>query len=136
MRLLLDINVLLDFLQHRGAFAKPAAKLFGAIEMKRAVGYVSGHTITTAYYILHRGQAAPIAESAVLTMLRVLEVVPVEREDLMRALALGWSDFESAVQAVCASEIGADFIVTRDLHDFRGSAVPARDPAFVLPLIQ
>jgi len=136
VKLLLDINVLVDLLQQRGPFARPAARLFGAIEMKRAIGYVAGHTITTAYYLLRRGQSAPVAESAVLTLLRVVEVVPVEREDMMRALALGWNDFEDAVQATCASKIGADFIVTRDLQDFRGSAVPAREPGFVLPLLQ
>ena len=136
MKLLLDINVLMDFLQHRGAFAVPAARVFGAVEMRRATGYVAGHTITTAYYLLRRGTPAPVAESAILTLLRVLEVVPVEREDLMRALALGWMDFEDAVQSICASKAGADYIVTRDLHDFRGSGVPARDPASVLPLLR
>lgn len=71
-----------------------------------------------------------------LTLLRVLGTVPVEREDLIRALSFGWSDFEDAVQAVCASKINADFIVTRDLHDFRASSVPAREPAFILPLLR
>jgi predicted nucleic-acid-binding protein len=136
LRLLLDINVLVDLLQHRGAFASPAARLFGAVEMKRAKGYVAGHTITTAYYLLRRGKPAPIAESAILTLLRVLEVVPVEREDMIRALALGWNDFEDAAQAVCASKVGADFIITRDLHDFHGSTVPAREPSFVLRLLR
>jgi hypothetical protein len=32
--------------------------------------------------------------------------------------------------------VGADFIVTRDLEDFHGSAVPAREPTAVLPLLR
>jgi predicted nucleic acid-binding protein len=70
LNLLLDINVLLDFLQLRGQFSRPAAKLFAAIEMKRATAYVAGHTLTTAYYIVRRAGGAPAAESAVLTLLR------------------------------------------------------------------
>jgi predicted nucleic-acid-binding protein len=136
VKLLIDINVLLDLLQRRGTFDRPAAQLFAAVEMKRAVGYVSGHTITTVYYIMRRGTSAPVAESAVLTLLRVLKVIPVDRDDMIRALGYGWSDFEDAVQSVCAAKIGADFIVTRDLQDFRGSAVPAREPASVLPLLK
>ena len=128
MKLLIDINVLLDLLQRRQGFTKPAAELFAAVEMKRATGYVAAHTITTAYYIVRRSQGAPAAESAVLTLMRVIEVVPVERHDLLRALALGWNDFEDAVQAVCAEKVGAEFIVSRDLSDFRGSPVPAIAP--------
>jgi predicted nucleic acid-binding protein len=134
--LLIDINILLDLLQRRGTFDRPAAELFAAVEMKRAKAYVSGHTITTAYYIIRRASGAPAAESAVLTLLRVLNIVPVAREDLMRALSFGWGDFEDAVQAVCASKIKADFIVTRNLRDFRDSSVPAREPAFILPLLR
>jgi len=48
---------------------------------------------------------------------------------------MGWKDFEDAVQAVCASKVGADYIVTRDLHDFRGASVPVRTPAQVLTLL-
>jgi predicted nucleic acid-binding protein len=52
----------------------------------------------------------------------------VERHDLLRALALGWKDFEDAVQAVCAEKVGAEFIVTRDPDDFRASPVPVIAP--------
>jgi predicted nucleic acid-binding protein len=133
--LLLDINILLDVLQRRHGFVKPAAALFAAIEKKQVVGYVAGHTITTAHYILRRSDGAAAAASAVSNLLLVLQVVPVERQDLMRALAMGWSDFEDAVQAVCADKVGADYIVTRDLHDFRGSPVAVRTPSEVLQRI-
>lgn len=128
MKLLIDINVLLYLLQRRAGFTRAAAQLFAAVEMKRATGYVAGHTLTTLFYIMRRGSGIPMAESAVLTLLRVLHVVPMEREDLMRALSFGWRDYEDAVQAVCADKIGADYIVTRDLEDFSGAPVPARDP--------
>jgi predicted nucleic acid-binding protein len=135
LKLLLDINVFLDFIQQRAGLARSSAGLFAAIEMKRASAYVAGHTLTTAYYIVRRGHNAPIAESAVLTLLRVVDVVPLDRDDLLRAMALGWNDFEDAVQAVCASKVGADYIVTRNLRDFRRSSVPAHDPEFILSLL-
>lgn len=135
MTVLLDANILLDLLQRRAGFMKPAAAVFAAVEKKRAVGYVAGHTITTIYYILRRSDGAAAAGSAVSNLLQVVNVVPVDRQDFVRALALGWSDFEDAVQAVCADKAGADYIVTRNLHDFRGSPVPAQPPAHVLKLL-
>jgi predicted nucleic acid-binding protein len=133
--LLIDINVLLDLLQRRPGFFKPAARLFAAVEMKRVTAYVSAHTITTAYYIMRRASGGPVAESAVITMLRVLNVVPVDRTDLLRALSFGWSDFEDAVQAVCADKVGAGCIVTRDLNDFRAATVAVQTPDEVLALL-
>ncbi|WP_420127803.1 PIN domain-containing protein [Longimicrobium sp.] len=135
MTVLLDANILLDFLQRRPGFVKPAAALFAAIEKKRATGYVAGHTITTIYYILRRSEGAAAAVSAVSNLLEVLEVVPVQRKDFVRALALGWRDFEDAVQAVCADKVGADYLVTRNLDDFRDSPVPAHAPSHVLRLL-
>lgn len=135
MTVLLDINILLDFLQRRPGFMKPAAELFAAIETRRAVGYVAGHTITTVHYIMRRSDGAVAAASAVSHLLQVLEVVPVERQDFIRALGMGWKDFEDAVQAVCADKVGADAIVTRDPKDFQGAAITVRSPAQVLALL-
>lgn len=88
--------------------------------------------MTTAFYVIAKNQGAQGARTAVAELLRILDVVPAERADLSQALSMGWGDFEDAVQAVSASKVGADFIVTRDLRDFRDSPVPAREPGFVL----
>jgi predicted nucleic acid-binding protein len=136
VKLLVDVNVVLDVALNRAPFAQDSAKLLTAIDYGRAQGYVATHTITTAYYVIAKNQGSAIAAAAIAETIRILDVVPAGRSDLSNALALGWRDFEDAVQAICASKIGADFIVTRDLHDFRGSAVPAREPAAVLPMLR
>jgi predicted nucleic acid-binding protein len=132
VKLLLDINVVLDVVLRRAPFVLDSAPLLSAIDAGRAQGYVATHTVTTAYYLVEKNQGVQNARAAIAEILRILEVVPTDGADLADALALGWRDFEDAVQAVCASKIEADFIVTRDLQDFRGSTVPAHDPAFVL----
>jgi predicted nucleic acid-binding protein len=136
VNLLVDINVLLDLVQQRQEFARPAAELFAAVETRRAVAYVAGHSITTAYYIIRRSDGPEVADHAVAGLLRVLDVVPVERRDLLRALTLGWRDFEDAVQAVCAEKIGAEFIVSRDPADFRESLVPVIAPQDAVERLQ
>ncbi|HEX6042405.1 PIN domain-containing protein [Longimicrobium sp.] len=136
MKLLLDVNVVLDVALNRPPFVVDAALVLSAIDQGRAEGFVAAHTITTAFYIIAKNQGHQAAVTAVAEVLRILDVVPVDRAGLSHALRLGWRDFEDAVQTVSASKIGADFIVTRDLQDFSGSPVPARDPAFVLPLLR
>jgi predicted nucleic acid-binding protein len=135
VKLLLDINVVMDVFLLRVPFVLDSAPLLAAVDDGKAEGYVAAHTVTTAYYLIAKNQGVQNARAAVAELLRMLRVVPAERADLHQALGLGWSDFEDAVQAVCASKVGADFIVTRDLQDFRASPIPAHEPAYVLSLL-
>lgn len=135
MKLLLDINVVLDVVLDRKPWSVEAAKLFDAVEAGEATAFVAGHTVTTAHYFLRKALGGGDAAAAIAEMLRVLEVVPVDKADFFHAAALGGRDFEDAVQIVCALKIAADYIVTRDERDFQGSAIPVRSPGAVLALL-
>ncbi|MGI9188570.1 MAG: type II toxin-antitoxin system VapC family toxin [Longimicrobiaceae bacterium] len=132
MKLLVDINIVLDVILERLPWAEEAAELLAVIDRGEAAGWVAGHTITTAHYVVARARDRQIANRAMSDLLQVCDVVPVERSDFVHALAIGLSDFEDAVQAVCAVKIGADAIVTRNEKDFRSTAVHASGPAAVL----
>jgi predicted nucleic acid-binding protein len=136
MKLLIDINVLLDFALKRLPWGQDARDLFAHIERGRAVGYLAPHTVATAHYLIGRAENRQVADTAIAGFLSIFDVAPVSRADFQRAVGLGWRDFEDAVQAVCAENVGADFIISRDLPDFRESKIPAREPAFILPLLQ
>lgn len=135
MKLLVDVNVLLDLLLEREPWAAEAARLLAAIERGRASAHVAGHTITTAYYIIAKVRGRQIAAAAVSDLLRLLEVIPVEKADLHEALALGLADLEDAVQAACARKIAADVLVTRSERDFQGIALPVQPPGAVLAML-
>jgi predicted nucleic acid-binding protein len=134
MKLLLDINVLLDVLLHRDPWAEPAAALLSKVERGEAVGFVAGHTITTIHYVVSRAQDRQSAAEAITDLLRFLEVAPVEKADLSQALILPTDDFEDAVQAAAALKVGADYIVTRDEKGFGGLPIPPVNSGEVLSL--
>ncbi|MDO8501607.1 MAG: PIN domain-containing protein [Gemmatimonadaceae bacterium] len=135
MKILFDINVVLDVLLARARWAPDSALLLDAAERKKVTGCVAGHTITTAHYVIARAAGARKAATAVTDMLRILEVVPIEAADFAQALVLGMSDFEDAVQAAAAAKVGADYIATRNEKDFRRGPVAARSPAELLALL-
>ena len=132
MRLLLDINVVLDVVLAREPWWRDAASVLGAIETGQAAGCVAGHTVTTIHYLVARAAGRPAADMAVADLLRLVDVVPVEQVDFLEALGRGARDFEDAVQAVCAMKSGADFIVTRNQSDFGGQPIPAILPGALL----
>lgn len=134
MKLLLDINVILDVLLGREPWVNQAARLLSAVEEGRAQGYVAAHTITTIHYIVTREKGRHVAARAVTDLLRVVSVVPIADADFQQALVLGLKDFEDAVQVAAALQIGADCLVTRNRKDFTAAPVEIRTPGEVLAM--
>jgi predicted nucleic acid-binding protein len=135
VKLLLDINVLLDVLLDREPWSAAASGLLSAIESQAAVGFVAAHTIPTVYYVVARARDRQLAAAAVGDLLRILEVARVTKAELQDALTYSVPDFEDAVQAAAARASGVDYLVTRNEKDFRNSPVPVADPATVLALL-
>ena len=129
MKLFLDTNVILDVLADRSPFAGEAAQVLSAIERGDAEGFIAAHTVTTLFYLLQRSLGLRKAKRALADLLKLLEVVPVDHDRLLQALAMNWKDFEDAVQAACAAKAEVDYLVTRNPSDFSGSDLDVVTPA-------
>lgn len=137
MRLLVDINVALDVILERDPWVTEGALLFSAIHGGLAEGFLAGHTIPTIHYIVRENRKdRAVADDAVAKLLRIFTVVAPGNAELLQALALEFPDFEDAVQAACAVKVGADWIVTRNLRDFRKSPIAGSPPGAVLAAIR
>jgi predicted nucleic acid-binding protein len=125
VRVLVDTNIVLDFLLERDPFFQDAEALFQAIASRQIVGYVTATTLTDIFYIARRQtQSIERARQAVSITLAVMEICLVERSTLEVALTSGLTDFEDAVQVACAIAQGLDAIVTRDVQGFLNAPVP------------
>ncbi|HUF08116.1 MAG TPA: PIN domain-containing protein [Rhodothermales bacterium] len=120
MKLFLDTNVILDVLADREPFAEDATVVLSAIERDDADGFIAAHTVTTLFYLLERTLSLRKAKRAVADLLKLLEVVPVDHDRLLQALAMNWKDFEDALQAACSAKADVDYFVTRNPSDFSG----------------
>jgi hypothetical protein len=137
MKLLVDINIALDVILERAPWASEGALLFSAIQGGRAQGYLAGHTIPTIHYIVRENRKdRAVADGAVAKLLRIFTVVAAENPELLQALALEFPDFEDAVQAACAAKVNADWIVTRNLKDFKKSPIAGKPPGAVVAAIR
>lgn len=129
MRVLFDLNVVLDVLANRRPFAEHSAVALGLAETGRVEGVLAAHTVTTLHYLLERELGSRRARQTLTALLSFLEVEPVDGDRLRHALGMAWSDFEDAVQAACAESSRAEYLVTRDGKGFRKSAVRPVSPA-------
>lgn len=132
MKVFLDTNVLLDVLANRKPFADDAARILSTIERGDAIGYMAAHTATTLYYLLARALGKKAAKRALSDVLKLVEVVPVDHDRLLQALAMNWKDFEDAVQAACAAKAEVDYLVTRNVGDISQSDLDIVTPTELL----
>ena len=121
MRILIDTNVILDFLQEREPFVENASKLFERIDAGEIEGFIVATTITNIYYIVRRAAGRVVARDAIMQVLSDLNICAVNLEILEQALAL---NFEDAVQYACAVVHSVDVIVTRDASGFVNAEIP------------
>jgi predicted nucleic acid-binding protein len=128
MRVLIDTNVVLDFLQDREPFGKDAAKLFEKIDAGEVEGFIAATTITNIYYIVRKAAGVVAAQDAIAQILRDLHICAVDRGILEQAIALHFQDFEDAVQCACAMAHGVDAIVTRDASGFVSAGISVVSP--------
>lgn len=128
MRVLIDTNVLIDYMTHREQFFDEAKKIIGLCADNKIKGYIAAHSITDSFYIM-RKYPLDISRTLLNEMCRVMSVVGIDYERLIAAINnLRFDDIEDCLQSVCAQSCGAECIITRNLEDFKGSEITAISP--------
>ena len=117
MRILVDTNIVLDFLLDREPFVYQSALLFQKIASEQMIGYATATTLTDIFYVSRRHtRSIERARQAVAITLVALEICPVDKFVLEAALSSTTADFEDALQIACALAHNLDAIVTRDME--------------------
>lgn len=125
MRVLIDTNIVLDFLLQREPFSQEAELLFQAIDAGEVVSYVTATTLTDIFYISRRHtRSIEQARQAVSETLIAMMICPIDRAVLESAFNSGLADFEDAIQIFGAVAQGLEAIVTRDAQGFLSSPIP------------
>ena len=126
MKILLDCDVLLDVMAGRERFLADSACVLDACETGIIHGAIAWHTLANAYYLAEdRQKALKFFED----LLSFVEVVSGDTDLAIAAIRSGFSDFEDALQSVCARRFEADFIVTRNVKDYKRSPTKAILPS-------
>jgi predicted nucleic acid-binding protein len=126
LRLLIDINVLLDVALGRPD--APASSRLLALCGRQHEGWLAWHSVATLAYLIERQLSTMSGRDFIRSMLVWADVAKTGRPDALAALDLPLRDFEDALQVAAAMACGAQFIITRNERDFKSSPVPALNP--------
>jgi predicted nucleic acid-binding protein len=105
----------MDALQERTPFDVEAKEILKRAEGgKEFVCLFTANAAADIFYLYSRARDMRSAKTALDFLLEKYGVVTVTHEDCKTALSLPIEDFEDALAVVCARNVNADYIVTRD----------------------
>lgn len=129
MVILIDTNVVLDFLTERQPFYHSARAVLQACTGSDIQGYIAFHSLPNIFYILRKAYSDEDRRAMLKKLCLILQVTGASHERVCEAISRGeFSDFEDCLQDECAQEAAADYIVTRNVDDFKCSRVRAITP--------
>lgn len=129
MKVLIDTNVILDVLCNRAGFVEDSLKVFKYCEANQITGYISALSVPNIVYIMRKELDNGKIKEILTTLTSLFSVVDLRESDLVKATDLDFSDYEDALQSVCAVRAKVNYIVTRNIKDYKNSNVPAIKPA-------
>jgi len=132
LRVLVDLNIILDVLQKREPFYEASAGLLAMIETGKIEGFVAAHSVTTLFYLVSKDQSPASARVILTSLMQFLKIASVDHAVIEAALNMPYKDFEDAVQMVSAMQCKADFLVTRNIKDYQPAPVTVIQPVELL----
>lgn len=136
MRLMIDANIILDILEGREPYVVDSSKISKICETAMAEGHVSTLTFANLIYVMRKELKPEKIEEVLRTLSLIYKFEDLTYADIRNAAALRWKDFEDAVQAVIAKRINADYIITRNVKDFKHCEIMALLPSEFLIRIE
>lgn len=129
-KLLLDTNIVIDYLHHRDPHFEQARLLMICGRVGEYSLWISSSQVIDLIFILtHGGNKSHVPQvlQKLRTMRLFINVYPVADTDIDKMLATTWSDPEDALLANLALKMRADAIITRDAEFPHPEGVPVKD---------
>lgn len=136
MNVLIDTNVLIDFLCKREPFVNDAEKIFLLGIKQRVQIFICGLSFVNAIYTTRKyGIPQAACVSSLKGLLTFCDVADINRKIISDTLDSGWKDMEDALQYKSGLSSGIDCIVTRDRKGFVNADIPVYSPADLIALV-
>ena len=132
MRVLLDVNVLLDAMLQRPPWHQDADAILQAAALGQLTCATTPLSLATIFYVGRKVVGTAAARAAVRKYLVAFTILPIDKQVLLDADALAGNDFEDNILIAAAVSASLDAIVTRNGADFSHSPIPVWTPSELL----
>ena len=119
MKVFVDTNIFIDILLGREPFVKDAAMVYKLCENNLIDGYIAPITINNIYYICRKAKELEKIKTYLADISTAFTVASLGSQTVQKANKLQMSDHEDALQYAMALQNGCEYLVTRNVKDFK-----------------
>ena len=136
MKILVDTNIILDVLLKREPHIKAAQIIMTKCADREITGYLAAHSIPNIFYVLRKNYSQEERRKFIRNLCEIFRISDLSAEKIMSAIDNEqFSDFEDCLQEECAVAETVDYIVSRNLADFKQSRVKVVEPDEFMKLL-
>jgi predicted nucleic acid-binding protein len=136
-RVLIDADVILDSFFDRKPFVEFSSAILGLCESGKIKGYLTPLIYSNVYYLLRQTAKHDKVIEKLKQLLKITDVLAMDRAVVENALNSGFKDFEDSLQNFSAINSGSvDIILTRNLKDYKNSDLGVFTPETFLKSIK
>ena len=128
IQVFLDTNVISDYRGNRTGFYDDAAVIMSLAINQKIELHAAAMSFATASYILSKNNNNDRIKTLIADFCKICRVVSTDEECVNYATLSDFEDFEDAMQYKCAQKAKADYIVTRNIKDFKTANIKVRTP--------
>jgi len=136
MKIMVDLNVVLDVMQHRESHYTHSAQVLDAVVQNVFEGVIPSHSVTTLSYFLSKYLSFKKTRELLQWLLDHFSIEPATHLIFRKALELEFADYEDAVVHALAESARCDCIITRNTEDFAQATVPVFSPTQFLDQLE
>ena len=119
MKIFVDTNIFIDILLNREPFINDAVMVYRLCENNLIDGYIAPTTINNIYYIYRKAKEIEKIKEYLADISTVFTVATLDSQSIQKANKLQISDYEDALQYAMALANGCEYLITRNIKDFK-----------------
>lgn len=124
MKILIDTNILIDYLVKREPFYNNSKEIIIKCGKKEIDGFIAAHSVMNAFYILRNTYSSEERRKILLKLCKAITIIGIDEIKIKNSLMnADFKDIEDCLQTECAAECDAEYIITRNIKDFAASRI-------------
>jgi len=135
-KVFIDTDIILDVALERKIFWEESRLVFLMIENGVFQGVTSSIVISNIYYVLMKAGGDRNARLFISRLIKIISICSVDHSDVVNALESKFNDFEDALQHFASLKNQCDYIVTRNVKDFKHSNIETLLPMEIISMFK
>lgn len=135
-KVFIDTDVILDLALMREPFFEASKTVLAMAEINLISGNISSNAVANIYYILRKLGGDKKARIFLEKLIKYLTVISINHKNITDALKSSFTDFEDGLQYFSAVENSCEYIVTRNIADYKTAKLRVCSPENFIQLFR